>query len=93
MYDEVFCQQQYLQQGLTLRTGDTVVDVGANIGMFSLLAAQAVGPTGVVLSVEPAPQTAAALVLNLQHHAAWCVARGQQVRARKRQTWLCACRH
>lgn len=35
-----------------LRPGDTFVDVGANIGYFSLLAASRVGPTGHVVAVE-----------------------------------------
>jgi FkbM family methyltransferase len=38
-----------------LRDGDVFVDVGANIGWFSMLAAKAVGPTGRVLAVEPNP--------------------------------------
>ena len=37
----------------TLRPGDTFVDVGANIGYFSLLASRRVGPTGTVLAFEP----------------------------------------
>jgi FkbM family methyltransferase len=36
-----------------LRPGGTFVDVGANIGWFSLLAASIVGPSGSVLAVEP----------------------------------------
>ncbi len=35
--------------------GQTVVDVGANIGYFSLLLAQLVGPAGHVHAIEPAP--------------------------------------
>lgn len=38
-----------------LRPGMTFIDVGANIGDFSLLAARAVGPAGSVLAVEPHP--------------------------------------
>lgn len=38
-----------------LRRGDAVVDAGANIGTYTLLAASLVGPTGCVLSFEPAP--------------------------------------
>jgi FkbM family methyltransferase len=41
---------QWLQR--RLRPGDTFVDVGANIGYFSVLAAQLVGPTGRVVAVE-----------------------------------------
>ena len=36
-----------------LRPGETFVDVGANVGLFSLIAAQAVGPSGNVIAVEP----------------------------------------
>jgi FkbM family methyltransferase len=38
-----------------LAPGMTFVDVGANVGFFSLLAASAVGPTGRVVAVEPSP--------------------------------------
>ncbi len=36
-----------------LRPGDTFVDVGANCGLFSLIAASKVGPTGNVIGIEP----------------------------------------
>jgi hypothetical protein len=42
-------------------------------------AVQAVGPTGFVLSVEPAPLTAAALAANLQQHSSWCSSQGRQL--------------
>lgn len=38
-----------------LAPGMTVVDVGANIGYFTLLAAQRVGPGGQVFAIEPHP--------------------------------------
>jgi FkbM family methyltransferase len=38
-----------------LRSGDTFVDVGANTGWFTLLAANAVGPSGRVVSIEASP--------------------------------------
>jgi FkbM family methyltransferase len=45
--------------------GSTVVDVGANIGFFSLLASQCVGPAGRVIAFEPVPSTCAQLRANL----------------------------
>jgi FkbM family methyltransferase len=44
-----------------LRPGDTVVDVGANYGVVTLLAAHAVGPSGCVHAFEPQPAVAALL--------------------------------
>ncbi len=44
-----------------LRTGDTFVDAGANVGFFSLTASQIVGPKGRVIAVEPNPSTFARL--------------------------------
>lgn len=39
-----------------LVAGGTFIDVGANVGWFSLLAAKLVGPSGRVLAVEPNPR-------------------------------------
>jgi len=44
-----------------LRPGDVVVDGGANLGGFTLVAASIVGPRGAVHAVEAAPETAALL--------------------------------
>ena len=46
---------------MVLRDGDTFIDVGANEGMISLLAAHIVGPTGKVIAFEPNPVPRAAL--------------------------------
>jgi FkbM family methyltransferase len=48
----------------TLRPGDVFVDVGANIGYFSLLAARLVGTTGAVLAFEPEAANYALLEAN-----------------------------
>lgn len=45
----------------SIRPGDCVWDVGANTGLYSELFAEAVGPAGTVVSVEPAPDCLAAL--------------------------------
>lgn len=44
-----------------LRPGLRVIDIGANIGWFTLLAASRVGPTGEVIAVEPDRDNAALL--------------------------------
>lgn len=49
-----------------LQIGDTFIDVGSNIGYYTLLASQAVGNTGLVISIEPSKRTFRDLLLNLQ---------------------------
>ncbi len=48
-----------------LRPGDVFVDVGANVGYFSLLAATCVGANGSVIALEPEPRNIALLRMNL----------------------------
>ena len=50
----------------TLRPGDVFVDIGANVGYFTLLAARAVGPTGRVVAMEAMPATATKLRANVE---------------------------
>lgn len=47
-----------------LRAGDTVVDVGANIGLMTLHAATCVGERGRVIAIEPHPNYHRRLVAN-----------------------------
>jgi FkbM family methyltransferase len=44
-----------------IRRGDIFVDVGANVGYFTLLAATLVGQSGTVVAVEPSPRLFAML--------------------------------
>lgn len=53
-----------------LRSGDTVVDGGANIGYFSLLAGMCVGLKGHVHAFEPIPRSYQALLTNLNLNSA-----------------------
>jgi len=48
-----------------LQEGDVYVDIGANIGYFSLLASQCVGPAGQVIAIEADPQNYEELLENL----------------------------
>lgn len=66
---EIMLRRDYLAGGQTLRPGATVVDIGANIGCFSVLAAQAVGPAGRVIAVEPEPNCYRQLVRNIELNA------------------------
>lgn len=38
-----------------LQPGDVAIDIGANIGWFAMIMAKAVGPSGVVVALEPEP--------------------------------------
>ena len=46
-FDDMYFVSRYL------RPGDAVMDVGANMGIYTLLMAAAVGPTGRLLAFEP----------------------------------------
>jgi FkbM family methyltransferase len=48
-----------------LAPGDTFIDVGANIGYFSLLASKIVGETGRVVAIEASPRIFSALRSNI----------------------------
>lgn len=56
-----------------LRPGDTVVDVGANIGYYSLLSFAAMRGTGRILSFEPNPVVFSRLARNIALNQASCV--------------------
>lgn len=49
-----------------IKPGMVVVDIGANIGYYSLIAAKLVGPTGKVYAFEPEPRCFALLVKNIR---------------------------
>jgi FkbM family methyltransferase len=53
--------EEYAAFRAAVRPGDLVLDVGANVGAYTLLFAQWVGPAGHVVAFEPAPLAAAGL--------------------------------
>jgi FkbM family methyltransferase len=61
---EIYSRKTYDTVAVPSR-GDTVVDVGAHIGAYTLRAATAVGPSGMILAVEPHPGNFSLLRLNL----------------------------
>jgi amino acid adenylation domain-containing protein/FkbM family methyltransferase len=64
MYREIFERQVYLRHGITLPEDACVFDVGANIGLFSLLVGQLCA-RAVVYAFEPVPEVFELLQLNL----------------------------
>jgi len=67
---DIYCHDHELAERALLRRflrpGDTFVDVGANLGLYSVLASRLVGPDGLVFSFEPDPKVYARLLFNLE---------------------------
>ncbi len=67
VYDEIFVDGVYTRQGgVEIRKGGVVLDVGANIGVFTLFAA-AQAPDVEIHAFEPVPQIFEALKANTAH--------------------------
>ncbi|MBD3213105.1 MAG: FkbM family methyltransferase [Candidatus Lokiarchaeota archaeon] len=65
VYDEIFVEKEYLKRGIEISNNDVIVDVGANIGLFSLFAlTQALGLS--IYAFEPIPQIFEVLEANLK---------------------------
>jgi amino acid adenylation domain-containing protein/FkbM family methyltransferase len=64
LYRELFEGHTYRKQGITYREGDVVLDVGANIGLFTLFAHQQCGRAR-ILAFEPNPAALEALRANV----------------------------
>jgi len=63
LYGEIFVRRGYLKHGVRLAPGDCVFDVGANIGLFSLFAAELCGTVD-IYAFEPIPAVFASLAAN-----------------------------
>ena len=66
LYREIEETKCYFQHGITLPKGGTVIDVGANIGIFAAHAAKRVSSSGRVIACEPLPAMFAALQYNMK---------------------------
>lgn len=73
-YVEVFGDNVYDRHGVPKR-GDTVIDIGAYVGMYAIKAAGFVGADGLVIAVEPLPDNLAYLEKNTVSFANMRVAR------------------
>lgn len=57
-----------MASGSLMNSGDVVLDIGANIGYYALMEAEAVGPRGVVLAIEPVVSNHAILKENIAYN-------------------------
>ena len=64
---ETFRQRQYQHPGFELRTDDTVIDIGANIGMFALWTQPQI-PRGRLICIEPNPRALECLSMNVRRN-------------------------
>jgi FkbM family methyltransferase len=62
--------EPYLQKAIRkyVAPGDTVYDIGANMGYVSLSLAKRVGPSGHVIAFEPVPRNVALLRTNIENN-------------------------
>jgi FkbM family methyltransferase len=68
--------------------GDTFLDVGANAGHYTFLAAREVGTSGSVYAIEASPSTAALLAADVCRNGLDQTVRVHNVAALDRQGWL-----
>ena len=64
IYKEIFEENIYLRSGIQVKPGDTILDIGGNIGLFSMFISQKV-PDLKIYAFEPIPQIFEALKANL----------------------------
>ena len=67
VFIEVFRDRVY-EKFSSPREGDTVVDVGAHVGTFTVRAAELVGDKGLVIAIEPESKNLSFLSHNIERH-------------------------
>jgi FkbM family methyltransferase len=65
-HDHELAERAFLRR--VLRPGDTFIDVGANLGLYSIIASRLVGPKGFVCAFEPDPVVYSRLRFNLHNN-------------------------
>lgn len=65
IFFEVFYDRVY-EQFSSPKEGDVVIDIGANVGTFTVKAAKLVGDAGLVVAIEPEPVNLAFLERNIE---------------------------
>jgi len=59
-------EKEYALLDTLLRPGDWALDIGANVGQYTMRMADLVGPSGRVIALEPVPDTFSLLASNTQ---------------------------
>ncbi len=70
LYEEIFNKEIYLKSGIEINNKSVILDVGANIGFFSLWV-QNKFPGATIFAFEPIPDTFKVLKLNMAGYAEW----------------------
>lgn len=63
---QVFVENSYPNLLRLLNDGDTVIDAGANAGVFTVMASYLVGESGRIIAIEPDPENLATLKKNIE---------------------------
>jgi len=63
---QVFVEKSYPNLISKINKGDTVIDAGANIGIFSIMASILTGKSGKIIAIEPDPDNLKILKRNLE---------------------------
>jgi FkbM family methyltransferase len=67
IHDEIFTHRCYLRHGLELPAEPVVLDIGANVGLFSIFMTRE-RPKAKIWAFEPMPDTLSALRRNIETH-------------------------
>jgi FkbH-like protein/FkbM family methyltransferase len=68
LYKEIYVDQAYRRHNVIIADGDVVIDIGANIGLFSMFASEQASNVKVI-AVEPSPSVLPILKANLATYA------------------------
>lgn len=66
-YADIFEKNVYTTHGIELTPGDIIFDIGANIGLFTLLVGRVPGVT--IFAAEPSPEVYGLLMENVARHS------------------------
>jgi len=64
IYRDIYVCGEYIHE--TLKGGMNVIDVGAHMGMYTVLAAEKIGKNGKVIAIEPEPENYRQLLRNIK---------------------------